>query len=196
MNEFSPETEATYDLLMQILQSFTDHHQALELNAKEMPSRVEWFLKCHADDMGKVCGRQGAHIQALQYLVRQIGMKQDAQHVLELMDPEPAPRRDRTPPKQADAYDPRPALGLLEDVLRGTLLGQFTVELTMLVTPHARPLTYVFQIHARDDDDQSKLLEPAANNPNRTTLIGAIGTLWRAYANKDGVVFKIECKSR
>ena len=64
----SEETKDVHLLLTQLLKAIIDHPEDLRIETKEFQGRIEWRVRVHIDDQGKVIGKKGAHIKALQFL--------------------------------------------------------------------------------------------------------------------------------
>jgi predicted RNA-binding protein YlqC (UPF0109 family) len=186
MNE---DTKVIHDLIRRLLEAFIDHPTALIVDAKELPGRVDWKVKVHADDYGKVAGRQGAHIQALQLIVTCLGATIGEDYRLALLEPDPGPRRGRSPEHRARSYEPISAVLLLQDILGEILESDPVVEVAESTAADGT-LCFTFRIKPASQQDRATLCE--SPEPGEPTLITALGALYRAYANKDGVTFILE----
>lgn len=187
------ETQTDCDLLRLLVESFIDHPNHLSVVAKDYRDAVYWEFRAHTDDHPKIVGKRGAHVHALSLLVRKIGLARETVYYFELLEPEPGRRREASPPKAVEAYDAGPARKLLEDILTELGLGQFAIEVLSKPFSESGPLQYRFEIILRTEEDYAALTVPEPSNPNATT-IGALGTLFRARARKDGVVIDLEVK--
>lgn len=184
------ETLRLHELLRDLVASYTDHTHALELAAKEVPGAVYWTLRGHADDYGKLVGKSGAHVKALGYLVTALGVADGELFTFKLLEPEPAPRRPSSPVKEATKYDPKPAGELLTRLLGELGIGQYAV--TGITDASRVPIFVTYEIAVRDAEDYSALtVGPTEGEYVGQTLIGALGTLFRARANRDGVRFQL-----
>jgi predicted RNA-binding protein YlqC (UPF0109 family) len=185
------QTEQINDLLRALVETFIDHAHALSISAKEVPGAVYWTMQGHADDYGKLVGKKGAHVNALTLLVASLGTAADQLFTFKLLEPEPAPRRAASPPKQATHYDPRPARELLCRILENLGLGQFAVEAKP--TPSGKtPIEVLFEISVRTEEDYRALTVAADNSSEGLSVIAALGTLFRAHANKGGIRTQLE----
>lgn len=186
------ETEQLSDLIREIVTSYVAHHSELELDAKEVPGAVYWSLRCHADDYGKIAGKDGAHIKALQALVGRFGEAREEFHAIKLLEPAPARRRQVAPTPAAQTYDPRPARDLLCRTLTAIGMGQFVVEAK--VEPNRNPkidaLLFVrFDVHTRSADDYRDV---TLADGDALAPVAALGALFRARAKRDGIGVQIE----
>lgn len=184
------ETDQIKDLLRRLLEAFIDHPSDLTVDAKELPGRVDWKIKVHADDYGKVAGRQGAHIQALQFIVSKLGEVIGEDFRLALREPDPGPRRGRSPEKKARSYDPSDASLLLQELLGEILQLPPQVEVDQAETPDGY-LLFTFKIKPELHQDHDALIAHDEMFEGQT-LIAALQTLFRAYANREGVIFQLE----
>lgn len=183
------QTEQINDLLRELVETFIDHPHALALTPKEVPGATYWTMQGHADDYGKLVGKKGAHVDALTLLVSSLGEAADQLFTFKLLEPEPAPRRAASPPKQAEHYDPRPARDLLCRILENLGLGQFAVEAKIT---KAGQIEVLFEITVRTDEDYRALTVAPDNSPKGLSVIAALGTLYRAHANKGGIRTQLE----
>lgn len=183
-------TEITL-LLRRLLESFTDHHQDIELDFRAMRGRVDWLLKGNIDDQGKLVGKQAAHIKALKFILAAIGEKAGEQYFIRLLEAEtgergaPSPRRIAPPD-----YNPEPTLELLHDLLRELLEQSPLVE---AFDDHNQDLLgWKFLITCHSIQDHERLVGEEGAVPNAPSLLDALGTLFCAAGNRDGVSFKLD----
>lgn len=185
-------TSKTEDLIRLLLERFIHHPRSLMIEANEKPGVVFWTMQCHADDHSKLVGKQGTHFHALKLLLAELGTAANTQFVLKrFLEPEAAPRREKMPWKTPEAYDARPARDLLCQIVENLGIGQFVVE---IVDAGGFPLQFNLIITVRSQDDFNSLTVPREDHAQPMTTVGAIGTLFRAYANQDGVKFNLEVK--
>lgn len=184
------QTEQISDLLRELVETFIDHANSLAIDHKCVPGATYWTMQGHADDYGKLVGKKGAHVNALTLLVSAMGTAADQLFTFKLLDPEPAPRRASSPPKQADHYDPRPARDLLCRILENLGIGQFAVD--DIMPPGRMPIEVMFRIAVRTDEDYRALTVAPDNSPKGLSVIAALGTIWRAMANKHGIRTQLE----
>ncbi len=139
-------------------------------------------------------GKRGAHYDALKLLLTEIGRAHDIQYVLRrYKEPDPAERQDNMHRTQPDYFDARPARDNLSKILEQLNIGQFQVTMTggARPTPFA-PLEFIFTITTRTTEDYNTLTVPREDNALPMTMVGALGTLFRAYGNRNGVKFAID----
>lgn len=185
------ETEKLHDLLRELVSSYVDHEDELAIDAREHPGAVYWSIRGHAEDYGKLVGKQGAHFEALRTLIAAIGEAREELHVLNRFEePEAARRRRPSDAEPAETYDPRPARDLLCRVLE-PLVGDFKVEATVKPNRDPRipfPLFVTLTVTVRTEEDHGELVAQKQG----TTLVGALGALFRARANRDGIGIQID----
>lgn len=189
MNE---EMRSTLELVRALVSSYINHPKKLLLEGSEIEGRVYFEMRAAFDDQPKLIGKAGSHIKALRFLLKEIGLGQDRDYTLTLLEPIPGSRGEPERPKPVSFYETKEAHELLERAAGALVLGQARVDCAKI--PGDRPCSYLFTITPRDANDYADLITPYDDDPERPTVIGALGTLFRAYANKDGVQFKIEVK--
>lgn len=189
MNE---QTRSTLELVRALVSSYILHPKKLILEGSEIEGRIFFEMKAAFDDQPKLIGKSGSHIKALRFLLREIGLAQNVDINLTLLEPTPGPRGEPQAPKAVSFYEPKEAHELLERAACALVLGQVRVDCAKI--PGDRPCSYLFTITPRDMPDYADLITPDDDDPEAQTVIGAIGTLFRAFANKAGVQFKIEVK--
>lgn len=184
------QTETNADLLRDLLTAFIDYPDELAIEPKDFRDAVYWSVQGHTDDHPKLVGKGGAHVKAIKYLLLRMGTAVDTVYSFELLDPEPGRRRQESPQKNAESYDPTPACDLLIRLLEGLGIGQYAVESKQDATA-INPLRYEFNILVRDREDYL-LLTAYEKDRDGQTIISALGTLFRAIANRDGVRIQLE----
>jgi predicted RNA-binding protein YlqC (UPF0109 family) len=186
----------TQKLILRIVRAITEHTETATVTQEHIPKKTQWYIRVHPEDQGKVRGRKAAHIIALQYIVQEIGYNHDEVQRVTLLDSPSFERIEgiRSPLRMAEHYNPMDAHELLHDILTAILASPFRIDVRTLT--ETAPLAYDFHITTTTEEDQAALLESYDEDPTRNTLIAALGTLWRAYANREGVEFKISTESR
>jgi hypothetical protein len=198
MNQ-TAETAQTEQLLRDLIATYTPDENGLQITIKEHPGRVNFFIKVSAAAMPLLCGKRGILSKPLIFLAEEIGRNSDKFMTLAITDPDPGPSAGRlyTPP--ADTWDPDPTIRLLERLLEAVGVGEFHVEhiaggwdeIAHQVTDEVRHadgrLNNVLVIWVRGDDDFKLLTVPPTMAPGAQPVITALGTLFRAGANKTGI---------
>jgi predicted RNA-binding protein YlqC (UPF0109 family) len=183
------ESEVVTELLLTIVESFTTHHEEIELTAKPVIGACYWTLKVSPEDYGKVAGRQGSHIKALKFLLAKLGMISFQMHYyIHLVQPMERVRTDPPPPNRINRYVPYDERDLLARWLEKILNGQFKLD----IEGEAPDLKLV--ITPQDYEDYQELIKPYAVEDSEFTIIACLGTLFRAIGNKNGVMLKIAAK--
>lgn len=174
-----------------------DKPDALKITTDEHPARVDWFVSIDIDDQGKVIGKKGIHVKALQFLIGLFGLKYGQQFRLTVHDPIPGHRSKDNPPRTADSYDSGQAEALLYDLLDELLSNDGTViEITR--GKDGGRMSFEFRIDASTEADYVRLVhvcDPIGRGDSQT-VVAALGTLFRAYALRDGVNFTVRVPSR
>jgi len=181
---FNHETKMTedtieiMDLLRELVESFTEHHNALKIEAKEYPGACYWMIKVHADEQPKVVGRRGTNIRALSVIIAAIGAAIGEKYTLRLLEPDPAIRRDHTPRKTVTSYDPARAIELLRWAVAAILNEDD--DKVGIDCQEPVPFNYTLRITA-----------PAQITPE---VQEALRIIWTAAGQSDGVTFRLETK--
>jgi len=189
-------TEKTVALIRRIIEDFIAHTSHLEVGAKEFSSGTYFIVRAHPHDMPKLIGKRGTHVNALQFIVAHIGKKIGTPYLLQVKDSPPCiiQRPSDRPPLLVTSYDAQPIAGLLEDYL--TALGfQIPVAVEQVAYPSHLATTLALNFNLVVDhitpEEYAALIVPDPNDPLSHTIIGSLGTLIRACANKAGVRIQI-----
>ena len=178
-------------IIRSLVESFIDHPTQLRIETTPHPGVLYWLMQFHADDHSKAVGKRGAHYDALKLLIAEIGRANDTQYVLRrYREPEPTDRSENMRRGCPEEYDPTRATHILTGLLEHLHLGDFQVHANQVAGEH--PLSFGFTIHTRTALDYKALTVPREDNALPMTLVGAIGTLFRAYGNRNGVKFTVE----
>jgi predicted RNA-binding protein YlqC (UPF0109 family) len=182
-------------LILDVLASFVDHRDRIAVVAQQAGGKAVFTVRVDDRDYGKVAGKQGTHIKALTYLVREVGdTTHDSSYRLVLVgNPmQSAVRPEKIPP--ARRYDPEASRQLLERFARS-----IAPEVIVRVAP-GRPdpeyLVFMFTLEAQNLDDYDLLLAPYDDSIDGPTTTSALGTIWRAAGRRDGVIFRIQITRR
>lgn len=184
----NPDLAKTESLTRRLLNRIIYHPENLEIEHTEFHGAVYWNVTAHADDQPKIIGKGGTHIRALTFLIAEIGLSADSMYKLKLNEPEVGTRTESTQASPKN-YDATPAAQILQEVLE-SIFGPESVT----IRTTGKGFDFEFEIVMRDTDEVPDLRIPYDNDPNEMTIIGSLGTLWRAWAKKDGVNFTISSK--
>jgi predicted RNA-binding protein YlqC (UPF0109 family) len=177
-------------LLRDLLVAIGCRPEAIEIANQLKPSGAcYWVFRVHAEDEGKVLGQQGSHVKALTALMMAWGRADKTNYSLRFIDRAPPGTRERPQPEEPLTYDIAPAATLLERCLSNLDLTAFCVEAGP-GNDTERMLTFTLKLKLMFASDYSALVRPG-NPDGETTLIGALGTLFRAIGRKDGVKIEI-----
>jgi predicted RNA-binding protein YlqC (UPF0109 family) len=185
-----PKTAKLRDLLQRIIAGFIDHPEQLEISISEVDAGVYWTIRGAADDQPKLVGRDGAHVDALGRFLYEAGRAVGEVHRLELLEPQPGDRRQRSEDHIAKNYDPEPARALLLEALIFAL-GFDRISVAVQRKSEFPP-SYVFDVAVDDAEAFDRLATPRVLAGDSSSLADALGFLWRARARRDGVKFRIE----
>jgi predicted RNA-binding protein YlqC (UPF0109 family) len=82
------EKELDFQFLEYVVKSLVDNPDAIKIDRTVDEMGVLLTLTVHADDMGKIIGRQGNTAKAIRILLRVVGMKNNARVNLKINEPE------------------------------------------------------------------------------------------------------------
>ena len=188
--------EPDCQLLRDFIASFVDQPERISLTVgvRNRLDKVFFTLRVDPSDYGKVAGKQGSHIKALQYLVGEIGQTNDASYELELIGNPMAATSRAAEVRAAGRYDPEPNRKLLERLVQ-TLHPGNSVKVTEQPKSEGGRIDLLFTITAPNAEAYNDLLAPYEDDPSSLTVAIALGTLWRAAGCKDGVKFRLEVRN-
>ncbi len=183
----------TKELLRDLVHAFTMHPGDLELEVQHADGAALWMIKGNKEDEPFLVGKGGSHVRALSFLVRCIGLARREKYTFTLITRQAPKVRPPMEPNAAIKHDPSPSQALLVRILEELAIDLFTVS----VGPGSGPrntLTFLFEIFVRDVADYNALtVSPFPDSSE--TIVGALGTLFRAIAKKNGVRFDIAVAS-
>lgn len=183
------------DVLRDLIESYTNFPDDLLIDFKEHLGAAYFRVTVNGNDQPVVVGMKGTHIRALTKIVSAVGESRDLLFKLTLTEPQVVAGRKTLPrvaiPAQYDIADP---VVLLMRVLGELGIHEVTIDTAKdAPTRHIETPTYRFKIIVRSLDDFARLTVPTGAGPDGPgeTLVGALGTLFRARAKKDGVKFDL-----
>jgi len=155
-------------------------------------------MKGALEDEPILIGTRGSHVNALKLLVEKMGKAEERTFNFRLItEGEPQGRRER---EKLDvvSHDPSDDSKLLCRVLAAVGLDSndgFSVSVGSGYGPR-KSLTFVFEIKVQTDEQYLALTVPSEPYVNRLTMeeatvIGSVGTLFRAIAMKSGVRYNL-----
>lgn len=177
--------EQTEELLRKLMESFLFFPRDLHIEPKGEDGRIDFVIEVHPDDQKLAIGFRGCHIKAMHLILHMIGRAEKKDYRFVLVDRVPQ-QSERAAPQIAQRYDPLPAKALLLELLKAVFDYTPIIEMTR---SEVAPLTYTFSIICATEHDWLRLTTKTGRDA--INLEGAIGTIYRAWANKDGVVFNI-----
>ena len=159
---------------------------------------VYWAIRADPYDNGMVIGFGGGHVDALEFLVERMGEAAGKRFTFRAITDEAPGTISRREPRTALEYDPTAVLKLLERLIRAV-----GVNASCIVGPgngaekgERNTLRYLFRIVPTTTADSNRLVQVyGARDPETDrgpNIIGAIGTLFRAMAKRDGVRFNLQ----
>lgn len=74
------------DLVLQMVRLLVDRPEEVQLGAVEGAATCIYELRCHADDIGKVIGKEGKTVSAMRVLLNSIAARDGRRAVLEIVE--------------------------------------------------------------------------------------------------------------
>lgn len=201
------EISQTSCAIVGLVSRFVEKPDALKLEMHASPGGdCYWMLKGDPKDDSKLIGKSGAHVNALTFLLAQLGQAAGHTYSFRLFT-EDTERRGHFMARAEDpmTYDVEPTRALLESILEMLLAGEFAVQAVPSVGAFAK-LTFDFNINLADPADREDLqktkrlvIAPATRLRGERsismTTLDAIKTLFEAIANTEGVWFQINVEA-
>lgn len=176
-------------LLRDLLTLVVDEPAALEIARQPGPGSCYWMLRCAPDDESKITGVKASHVKAIAALLSGWGAAEGERHTFRFLHRQEPRPRPRDPAKDVMHYDTEPARLLLIRCLEKLDLAGFGVA----CGPGGgarHMLTFEFSIHLMTESDNGRLIQQGPPD-GFTTLLAALGTIFRAIGRKAGVKIEI-----
>jgi hypothetical protein len=183
-----PDRHKTRALISDLLGAYILRPAVLQMGLQESNGACLWVIRGDEQDDPLLIGVDGAHVRALEQLVAQFGAARGEDWTLRLVTETEPRERERNPRKIAISYEPEPIRALLERLIAELAVANYRVTVDTGTGPRDL-LTFIFRVHVKDAADALDLT--TAKPPNGLTTIGAISTLFRAIARKNGVDFLV-----
>lgn len=181
----SAHTEQAESLLRELICRFISFPHHLELERKAFRGAASWTITCHPDDYGKINGKGGTHLRALEFLVYRLGVVNGEAYGLRLVDSEFRISGGDRP--QQGRYLPE------EDIEQlSAWLTALALECSVVTWPKSDG--FVFSITPRGPRDYGELIAVNSLDTYDRSLVGCLGTIFRAIGRAAGVDLVIEVK--
>ena len=175
-------------LIQNLTRLYVGKPEEITVKVQESKDGAAYFaLKGSPVDDSRLVGRDGSHVNALMFLVNQVGLEAGQVYTFRLFTSETETEPWRSPRKAID-YDPQPAAAVLKDWLEALGLENFTVEVSPGKGPRTE-LSYTFEIKTRNHELATAL---KLRGDRGLSVIGAIGTLIRAIGKQNGVHLQLD----
>lgn len=189
-------------LIRRLIESFIEYPKDLRIDISNRAGTSYVLMQCHATDHSKMVGKSGSHFHALHLLISELGQQAGTTYKLcRYNEPQVGQREPRTEQHIATTYDTTPACAMLTAIFAELCAGQYAVVPEQLPSAPDSRLNYCLNVIIRDQSDYTNLTRyasPTEQIPTTAeapmTIIGAIGTLFRAYANRAGIRFAVQLK--
>lgn len=197
-------TKRHYQLILDLVACYADHPDKIKLTATELnvrangvPASVYWRMQACGEDHGKLAGRGGANVHALEFLVAELGHAADSDYHFQLVNPTSPPpeRRTDTAPAIADNYDCVPMVSLVGRIVQEISARKFKVAADGVV-PGRTVLTHRITVAFQDEHDYCYFAEDSDEDSGMeflATPLQAINTLLRAMHRKQGALVEVAC---
>jgi predicted RNA-binding protein YlqC (UPF0109 family) len=188
-----PRSPTVAVLIHELAQLYVGNPSAIRVEFQDSADGRSCYFVLKGDkrDDSRLIGRDGCHVHALNSLVEQVGRAQGRTFTFRLLTD-----RGRHEPyekgESALTYDPRPARDLLCRWLAALGVAGFSVEATP--GPGARrSLSFVFEIKI---GNMAKAASLTISEEGFPSIVGSLGTLYRAIAQQQGVRFQLNLADR
>jgi predicted RNA-binding protein YlqC (UPF0109 family) len=181
-------TNPTKEILRDLFGFFLMHPEEMKIEPRPLDGGTLWQMKGHLDDEPILVGKKGSHVRAIAFLIENFGRARGEVYSSRLYTERKESDRPGMKPRAAMDYDPTAANELLTRILTNSNVGTFGVAVEKSFGSDGM-LTFTFLIRLREAGDYEELTVPAKGQTE--TLVGSIGTLFRAVAKKAGVEFEI-----
>lgn len=189
MNRSTKPTAAEVaELIRALARSYVGKPDLVEVKFQEATDggAAYFILRGAPDDDSRLVGRSGCHVNALTYLVDQVGRAQGKVFTFRLIT-KPDGHTPWYPPQAALEYEPTAAKELLARWLSALGLSEFDLAVTAGDGPR-RSLFFNFDVSVENRSEAEALF---AATEGEASIVGSLGTLWRAISKQAGVRFQI-----
>lgn len=181
-------------IIERLLMALVDDKRSVELNANCLPGRINWLFRVNINDTGKVIGKGGSHLRALQLIVRQIGRAAGEEWTANPLDP----TGDKREGQAGSALTPKTHSNREDRELLCELLTALQIQAEVLSAGTVKD-GFVFKIEAAGQQHLAALLESHKVDyklngemmVEEANLQGALGSLFRAIARRQGVRYRL-----
>ena len=187
-----PRSQMTADLIKALTQLYVGNPEAIEVAMQEGEDGSCYFaMRGDPRDDSRLIGRDGSHVQALEFLVKRIGAAQGRIFTFRLLDTKGRHEPYPLPPPQI-TYDTKRIQNLLSQLLAAIGVEGFYVQAGPGVGPR-QTLAYEFVIDIQNRAIAESLTYSLENN---LSVIGSIGTLVRTIGRQQGVSLQVRLADR
>jgi predicted RNA-binding protein YlqC (UPF0109 family) len=189
-----PTADEVADLFRELASLYVGTPDHLQVRVQESVDGSAYFMMRGApEDDSRLVGNRGCHVNALAFLIEAVGRAQDRIFTFRLLTT-PGSCAPWYPPKDALDYDPRPARELLCRLLSALGVPDFSVTVTPGTGPR-RSLFFNFDVKIADVA-RAEALTVGETAAGSLSIVGALGTLFRAIAKQNGIRFQIRLADR
>lgn len=182
------------ELLRRLLEACVVHPNDLSVEYYAMRNRVDWKIRANVNDQGRLVGKRGAHIQAVQFLMRELGVRDGNKYVVTLESDGVGERKLGDEDYFAPSIQKTNAMTieLLAAVLKEFLDEDAKIEIFNRI---AEGDGVLFRINPVRMQDYEALVSPPDGRSNQT-LLTELGTLFRAIGRGWGINLSLEVPSK
>ena len=186
-----PTTEELADFVREFATFYIGNPENLEIRFQPARdgSACYFTMQGAPEDDSRLIGRKGCHVNALTYLIKEVGRAQGKVFPFRLIT-RPDGALPWFPPGDVLDYDPRPARDLLCRWLTFVGADEFSVKINTGPGPR-RSLFFNFDVKIASRPKAEALTHPGRGDEEGFSTIGALGTLFRAIARQNGVRLQI-----
>ncbi len=196
----SPDITETLSLLRELVSAFVAHPEALDFKHQAAADGSVYFaMRVHPDDEGRCVGAGGCHVNALAFLVQEMGAKLGHSWTFMLVTENEARDRTASVPRRAFDFRPDPVISLVGRLLGRIARHSFGIYLDAGSGPRVH-LSYVLSLRMDDREDRAAVnreiplltTEREGRASVEMNVLAAVGTMLRAIAKHQGVRLHIQ----
>ena len=175
-------------LLHDILYLLIEYPRDIKVTYKLQVGRIEFEVMPNINDQGRVVGRDGAHIKALQCILARIGHKFDQQIVVELKEDQNG-RRIFEPVRAPNGLTVgcTDAGRVLGDIAAAVSEEEARIRIDR--TLENGKVIFTLGIYPASKADYDNLMAPG---PDGMSVYEAAGVLYKAVGKRNGIEIKVD----
>lgn len=163
----------------------------LSLSVKRYQNAAYFTVVPAQNDFGKVLGKGRTHLRAFEFLLYKLGKQNGEIYGINVAELDRDAPRVLSPAVKGRTFEECPALPVLIDWLNALGIGATGSVETFKRAGYARQ-EWKIVVKPGTATIRSDLIQPDLDDPQARTLVGSLGTLFRAIGNNHGVSISLE----